>query len=42
MELKTKSKMLFPGWEKSGPCDLVTAYSTKCAIHKGFGCLISG
>lgn len=32
--LKTESKMLFPGREKSVPCSLVAPSSTECAIHK--------
>lgn len=42
MNLKTKSEMLFPGCEKSGPCGLVTPNSTECASHKGRVCTHKG
>lgn len=39
--IKTKSEMVFPGCEKSGPCGLVDPNSTKWAIHKGLERLTS-
>lgn len=41
MNLKTKSEMLFPGCEKSGPCGLVTPSSTEYVGLKGLECLTS-
>lgn len=41
LKTKTKSEMLFPGCEKSGPCGLVTPNSTEYVVLKGLECLTS-
>lgn len=41
MKLRTQSEMFVPAWEKSDPCSLVTANSTKGTVHKGLGRLTS-